>query len=156
ATANGSMKEDPFIPRVALSWQQTDTSMFYASGAQGYRSGGVNKAVPDICENDLRTLGIAGGGDYESDTTDSYAAGWKGSLFDRRLSLQASAYHTTWNGIQQQIRLPCAFSMVANTASAVSKGLDLNINWRATDALTLSAAVGYTNAEYQDTIIIGT
>ena len=155
ATAKGAMKEDPFIPRVAISWQQTDTSMFYASWAQGYRSGGVNKAVPDICENDLKTLGISGGGAYESDTTDSYEAGWKGSLFDRRLSLQASAYHTTWDGIQQQIRLPCAFSMVANTASAVSKGLDLNINWRATDGLTLSAAVGYTNAEYQDTIIIG-
>lgn len=156
ATAAGSMKEEPFTPRVALSWEPTDTSLFYASWAQGYRSGGVNKAVPDICENDLKTLGISGGGSYASDTTDSYELGWKGSLFERRLSVQASVYHTTWDDIQQQIRLPCAFSMVANTASAVSKGVDLNLNWRATDALTLSAAIGYTNAEYQDTIIIGT
>lgn len=156
ATAAGSMKEKPFTPRVALSWETSDTSLFYASWAQGYRAGGVNKAVPDICENDLKTLGIAGGGSYASDTTDSYEAGWKGSLFERRLSVQASAYHTTWDGIQQQIRLPCAFSMVANTATAVSKGVDLNLNWRATDALNLSAAIGYTDAEYQDTIIIGT
>ena len=155
ASAAGEMKEEPFTPRVALSWQHTDTSMFYASWAQGYRFGGVNKAVPNICDADLAQLGISGGGTYSSDTTDSYEIGWKGSFFNRSLSLQTSAFHTEWNDIQQQIRLPCAFSMVANTASAVSQGVDLNFNWRVNDGLTLSAGVGYTEAEYQETIIIG-
>lgn len=155
ATAAGAMEEEPFTPRVALSWQIDEESMLYASYARGYRTGGVNKAVPDICAGDLAALGISGGGTYESDTTDSYEIGWKSSMLDRRLVVQTSVFQTTWDSIQQQIRLPCAFSLVANTATAVSQGIDLNVNWRATDNLTLSLAGAYTEAEYEDTIIVG-
>ncbi|WP_395673540.1 TonB-dependent receptor [Phenylobacterium sp.] len=156
ATAAGSLKDTPFTPRVAISWQQSEETLVYGSWAKGYRTGGVNKAVPDICEADLQVLGIRGGNTYDSDTTSSYELGVKSSVLDRRLSFQASVFHTKWNNIQQQIRLPCAFSLVANTASAISKGGDINVSFRVTDGLTLNAAVGYTDAYYTDTIIVGT
>ncbi|ACG78413.1 TonB-dependent receptor [Phenylobacterium zucineum HLK1] len=156
STAAGTLKEKPFTPRVALSWQQSEDTLVYGSYARGYRAGGVNKAVPDICEADLATLGIDGGNTYDSDKTDTYELGVKSALFERRVTFQASVFRTKWKDIQQQIRLPCAFSLVANTASAVSQGGDLSVSFRATDNLTLTAAVGYTDAEYEKTIIVGT
>ena len=116
----------------------------------------MNKAVPDICEADLAKLGIDGGNTYDSDKTKTYEIGVKSAFLDRRVSFQASLFHTKWTDIQQQMRLPCAFSLVANTASAISKGGDLNVTVRPTSALTLNAAVGYTDAYYNDTIIVGT
>ncbi|WP_334164008.1 TonB-dependent receptor [Phenylobacterium sp.] len=156
ARAAGKLSEKPFTPRVALSWQQSDDTLIYGSYAKGYRTGGVNKAVPDICAADLAVLGIEGGNTYASDKTRTYEVGVKSAFLDRRISFQASLFHTKWTDIQQQIRLPCAFSLVANTATAISKGGDLNVTARPVEGLTLSAAVGYTDAYYDSTIIVGT
>ncbi|WP_257818300.1 TonB-dependent receptor [Phenylobacterium sp. J367] len=123
---------------------------------RGTGPAGVNKAVPDICAADLAVLGIEGGNTYDSDKTKTYELGVKSAFFDRRVSFQASVFHTKWTDIQQQIRLPCAFSLVANTASAISKGGDINVVVHPVDGLTLSAAVGYTDAYYDSTIIVGT
>lgn len=155
ARANGSLKETPFIPKVALSWQATPDALFYASYAKGYRTGGVNKALPDTCSSEAAALGISPGV-YKSDTTSSYEVGAKGRLLDGRLQYEASAYHIKWNNIQQQLRLNCAFSLVANTASATSEGFDLNLNFEPVDGLLLGAGVGYTDATYDKTIQIGT
>ncbi len=154
ATAAGELKEEPFTPRVAVSWQATPDNLFYASYAKGYRPGGTNKAVPDLCAADLAVLGIPGGETYASDETSSYEVGWKASLFEG-LSFQASAYRTKWDDIQQRFRLPCAFSLVANTATAVSKGVDLSFSYRPVEQLVLTGAFGYTDAEYTETVIVG-
>ena len=154
--AAGKLSDKPFTPRIALSWQQSDDTLIYGSFAKGYRTGGVNKAVPDICEADLAALGIDGGNTYDADKTKTYEVGVKSAFLDRRVSFQASLFHTKWTDIQQQMRLPCAFSLVANTATAVSKGGDLNVTVRPTSALTVNAGVGYTDAYYNDTIIVGT
>jgi len=153
--AFGELKEKPFIPKVALSWQATPDALFYASYAKGYRTGGVNKALPDTCSAEAAALGITPGV-YKSDTTNSYEIGAKGRLFAGRLQYEASAYHIKWNNIQQQLRLNCAFSLVANTASATSEGFDLNLNFEPIDGLLLGAGVGYTDATYDKTIQIGT
>ncbi len=155
ATAQGKLKEKPFTPRVALSWQATPDNLFYASYAKGYRPGGTNKAVPDLCAADLAVLGIPGGETYSSDTTASYEVGWKARPLEG-LSFQASAFRTKWDDIQQRFRLPCAFSLVANTATAVSKGVDLSLSYRPVERFVLTGAVGYTDAEYTETVIVGT
>lgn len=152
---SGKLKETPFIPKVALSWQATPDTLLYASFAKGYRTGGVNKALPSTCAAEAAALGISPSV-YNSDTTNSYEVGAKGRLFDGRLQYEASAYHIKWNNIQQQLRLNCAFSLVANTASATADGFDLNLNVEPIDGLLLGAAVGYTDATYDKTIQIGT
>jgi iron complex outermembrane recepter protein len=156
STAVGSLKENPFLPKVGLSFQATPNSLYYASFARGYRTGGVNKALPDICDAEAQALGIGNAAVYKSDRTDSYEIGMKNRLLGGALQLDVSAFYTKWNNIQQQLRLQCAFSLVANTASATSKGFEANINIRPDDSFSFGAAVGYTDATYDDTIQIGT
>ncbi len=43
--------------------------------------------------------------------------------------------------------LDCGFSFTGNVGKAVSKGGELELSGRVTDALTLSAAIGYTDAK---------
>ncbi|WP_395670545.1 TonB-dependent receptor [Phenylobacterium sp.] len=155
-SAQGELKNSPFVPKVALSYQANDANLFYASYAEGYRTGGVNKSVPGTCAADLAVLGLSSPKTYEPDRTNSYEIGSKNRLFGGRLEMEASAYYIKWKNIQQQIRLPCQFSLVANTGQATSKGFDLNVNVEPTDGLILSAAVGYNDSEYTNTILVGT
>ncbi len=149
--AFGSLKETPFVPKIALSWQADPDFLVYASYAKGYRTGGVNKALPDVCLPEAASLGLTPGV-YKSDTTHSYEIGTKGRLFDRRLQFEASAFRIKWNDIQQQIRMQCAVSLVANTVSATSKGFDLNLNLSLAEGLLVGASVGYTDAAYDKTV----
>ena len=156
ASASGNLKENPFLPKVALAFQATPDSLYYASFARGYRTGGVNKALPDICNAEAQALGITNADVYKSDRTDSYEIGTKNRLLGGALQLDVSGFYTKWNNIQQQLRLQCAFSLVANTASATAKGFEANINIRPDSTFNFGAAVGYTDATYDDTIQIGT
>ncbi len=154
--ASGQLKGSPLTPRVALRFQADEYNMYYASYAKGYRTGGVNKGIPNTCNADLATLGIAAPKTYEPDTTQSYELGAKNRFFDNRLQVDAAVFYTKWKNIQQQIRLPCSYSIVGNTGQAVSKGFDLSANFRVTDSLELSAAVGYNDAYYTNTLLVGT
>lgn len=77
----------------------------------------------------------------------SYELGAKSSLFDRRLSIQASAYYIDWTGIQTSVFLPsCAETFTTNRGHAVSQGFDLQIAAIVAEGLKVNANVGYTDA----------
>ncbi len=152
--AQGELKTKPFTPKIALSWQADPANLLYASYAEGYRTGGVNKGVANTCAGDVAELGVNDVRTYQPDRTKSYEVGAKNRLFDGLLRLEASAYIIKWSNIQQQVRPPCAFSLVINSGEATSKGFDLNVNLEPAEGLTLSAAVGYNKATYDNTIQI--
>ncbi len=155
---DGRQNETPITPKVGLSWQADSNNLFYATAAKGYRIGGANPPFPQAaCQADLDALGITGvPSSYNSDTVMSYELGSKNRLFDRRLSLAASAYYVRWSDIQQANALnSCGFQYTANLGTAVSKGFDVQGQWNVTDALQLELAVGYTDARYSKTTLSG-
>lgn len=154
----GSIKETPFTPKVSLSYDAGENLMFYSTYARGFRTGGVNKAVPmPACSAGLAALGLNGTPPtYNSDTTDSYELGSKGRIGGGLLSFEASVYQINWNNIQQSIRLTCAYPVTLNTGRARSRGFDINLNMRPTNNLRLGLTVGYNNAKYLDTLKSGT
>jgi iron complex outermembrane receptor protein len=155
ATATGVQKSKPFLPKANLAFQATPTALYYATYSEGYRTGGVNKTLPSTCATEAASLGISPA-TFEPDRTKSYEVGTKNRVAGGALQYEISGYVVKWKNIQQQLRLQCAFSLVANTASATSKGFDANITLRPTDKLTFGAAVGYVDATYDKTIQIGT
>jgi outer membrane receptor protein involved in Fe transport len=126
--------------------------------AKGYRIGGVNPPAPaSRCAADLAALGVTDTPEtYRSDHVWSYEAGVKSTLFDRRLSLQSSAYWIDWDRIQQSVSLPrCGFQFTANLGSAVSRGFDLALQARPTADLSLSFSLAYVDARFEDTVTGG-
>jgi outer membrane receptor protein involved in Fe transport len=139
---------NPTTPRVALSYQVTPDHLLYASASKGFRIGGGNSPLPPGCTGS----GFNPAG-YEPDWVWSYEIGAKDKLLDNRLEFDTSVYHALWSNIQQLvIAAPCGISYVGNTGHAESNGFDMSVRALVTEALSVNAKIGYTNAFYTETV----
>src|SRR5690606_34365576 len=100
-TVSGRHKETPFVPRLAVSYQATPNALYYASYAEGYRTGGVNRSLPDVCEAEAALLGLGDASVYGADRTQSYEIGSKNRLFGGLLQYDVSLFYTKWKDIQR-------------------------------------------------------
>jgi iron complex outermembrane recepter protein len=141
--------ETPFTPKVSVSYQLTQSHLFYATYAKGFRVGGANAPLPSYCDTDVQALGYSSAPlTYKSDSTQSYEIGAKNN-FNNVLKLASSIYYIRWNNIQQSVYVPgsCGLQFTDNLGKAVAKGFDLQAD-AALGPVTLEAAVGYTSARY--------
>jgi len=69
-----------------------------------------------------------------------------------------SAFYIDWKNIQQNVILPASgFDFETNVGRATSYGIEFEAKLRATDALTLDAALGLVHATFaEDTLALGT
>ncbi|CAM3774155.1 TonB-dependent receptor [Roseateles saccharophilus] len=157
ARYTGSGQEHPVTPKVGLSYQATQDSLYYATVSKGFRSGGVNAslATNPTCQTDLNNLGGTNVEPllYKSDSVWSYELGSKQTLADGAAQLSGSLYLIRWSNVQTQVELPtCGFGYIANMGAATSKGFDMELQVKASKALTLSASLGYDKAEYSQSV----
>lgn len=148
---SGETDENPYTPKIGLSYTPAEGSLYYATAAKGFRIGGANAPFPfTFCQADLDELQITTiPQTYTSDTVWNYEAGTRNQFLDGRMTTAFSVFHAEWNAIQQANFLPsCGFQYTANLGQAESDGFDLQTTMRLTDDLTLDGMVGYTNARY--------
>ena len=154
---SGEQKDRPITPKFGVSFQADPDDLLYASASKGFREGGVNAPVSDLCNGQLASLGLnqAPPG-FKSDSVWSYEIGSKNAFNNRRLEIETSAYIIDWTGIQQSIYLSsCGMTFTSNIGKARSKGFDLSMQAHPINNLTLTAAAGYTKAEYTQTVVGG-
>ena len=145
--------ENGFNPKFLLQWDVTDDLNLYTSAAKGFRTGGINGNVPiGLCGPELDDLGIdpSNATTFDSDSLWSYELGFKSMFANNRVSLNGAVYYIQWSDIQQLNRLACGFQFVQNAGEAESKGFELELTAAPMQGLTLSAGVGYTDAEITD------
>jgi iron complex outermembrane recepter protein len=133
-----------------LAWQLNGDNMIYASAAKGYRVGGVNTGVGNICGADLQTLGLSQAPDkYASDNLWSYEAGGKNTFLDHRLQINSSLFWIDWRNIQQNVYLPsCGEQFTANLGHVVSRGGDVDIQFKPVSSVFLQLTAAYTDAKF--------
>jgi iron complex outermembrane recepter protein len=151
--ANGSA----VTPKATISYDLSPTSMIYASAAEGYRDGGVNRPVPiPLCSADLATLGLTQApGMYKSDKLWSYEVGAKSRALQDSLVISGALFDIRWNNIQTDIILPtCSFDIKANIGSAESRGVELEATQRFLDRITVSLGGNYTSAKIVEPVTI--
>ncbi len=154
-TSAGSSVDHPLTPKANISYT-TDTGLYYATAAKGYRIGGANAVLPNICAAQLASLGVSGTAPpYSSDSVWSYEVGAKQRFAENRAELQASAFKIDWQGIQGVIPLnTCALSYTGNFGKATSRGFDLQGQFRLTQDFTLEGSMSYTDAHYTETVSV--
>lgn len=157
AIISGEQSERPVTPKFGLSYQANDDNLFYVSAARGFRPGGAQRIPPVSCAANLAALGITTPpATFDADSVWSYEVGAKNRLLGDRLQVSTSVYWIDWTDIQQVVPLrSCGQSFISNLGKATSKGFDLALDALIADSLTLGVAVGYTNAEYSDTLRSG-
>jgi iron complex outermembrane recepter protein len=137
-------------PKGVISYDVSESTMVYASAAEGFRIGGINRPVPvPLCSGDLASLGLTQApNSYKSDSLWSYEVGAKTRALQNTLSVSGSVFDIRWNNIQTDIVLPtCTFDIKDNIGSAESRGVELEITQRLLDRLTLTVGGNYTSAK---------
>ena len=134
--------EDKVSYNFALAYEVTPTTSLYARVASGFRPGGANNAAG------ARDQGITGVPDqFTADTLWNYEIGAKTYLLDRMLYLELAYYHIDWSKQQISITDPGGtFVYVANAGRSRVNGVELQLNARPTDGLTMNFGVTYTDS----------
>jgi outer membrane receptor protein involved in Fe transport len=146
----------PVTPRFVLNYQPNTDTLIYASAAKGFRPGGINTTLPDACFAGTGVSPQAAAAPFSSDSLWQYEIGTKDSLLDHRMTVTASVYYIKWKNIQQFVYLACGLGIDYNTGEVTGKGGDLDIQWRALDALTLGITASYTDSSFDDNVVLGT
>lgn len=157
APTSASASEKPITPKGVLSWEPDRDNLYYVSASKGYRVGGVNVGVGTICEGDLQALGLPVGPNglhqvptkFASDNLWSYEIGGKNSFLDHRLQINSSLFWINWRNIQQNVYLPsCGEQFTANLGQVVSRGGDIDIQFKPIDSVFLELTAAYTDAKF--------
>lgn len=140
-----------------LSYKPTPDSLLYASWAEGFRLGRPQARLnPVLCDNNPRdgvvdgtSVTIESTGTISSDFLENYEIGGKLTLFDRRISIDASVYHIKWDGLPIRTRAgTCTY--IANAGAATSDGVEFQASLLLQDDLRLDFGGSYNKAELSE------
>lgn len=122
--------------RAGLNFKPSEDTLLYGLVARGVKSGGFFNGIT------TSTFALA---PYRPETLTDYEAGFKARLFDRSLSIEASAFWYDYEDLQTQTFTNVgAVSLIklGNVDKATVKGLDIQAVWLPVDGLSLNAGLG--------------
>ena len=137
--------EDRLGGTVKVSYRINPDLMTYVSYASSHKSGGYNLDRARI------TAGVINPDtSFEAETVKAYEAGFKSTLVDGDLTLNAAAFHQTFKHFQLNTFTGISF-VVASIPKVVSKGVDADIAWRTPiEGLTATGGLTYAVTQYDD------
>lgn len=166
------------LPKFALQYDFSPTSMIYVSASKGYKSGGYNEqAFSKILQTELQqslmknmkeqmppqfadfipTIPISDQPledqvSYDPETSWAYELGGRYEMFERRLSLNYTLFYSNVNNIQI-IKLQdqgTSGRTVDNAGKSTSKGVEISVRYNPTTNFTLFSEYGFASAKFKN------
>lgn len=141
----GDRDEQVTTPMLNLQWDVSIDTMLYASVSTGYKAGGFdarsNRAVLPNGEAAL---------EFEEEQALAFEVGAKLGLLDGAAEMNIAAFRTEYDDLQVSVFDGVLGFDVQNAASATTQGLEVDGRWQATDYITLSGAIAYTDFAFED------
>ena len=145
-------EDDDILWKFNVSYDLSDEMMVYSTFSQGYRHGGAN-AIPSAANGDpfgepnadaIRT--------YGKDDVDNYEIGLKGRTHN--LAYTVSVFYVDWSDPQlNTVSDWYGFYIATNGESAVTQGIELELNGNLGDYLHYRLGYTYVDAELDDDFI---
>jgi len=134
---------DDTIYKISLNYNLNDDSMIYGLYSQGFRLGGINS--PRAAITGRVPL------EYQPDYLDNYEFGIKSRWLDNRLTINADFFLMEWSDYQYGAN-PGAWWLrgTVNARTAETKGVEVQVNWQATDRLLLTLDLFNGNPEFTE------
>jgi iron complex outermembrane receptor protein len=126
-------------PKFNITYKFDPDRMIYATYSKGFRPGGVNRN---------------GGGSippYQPDYLKNYEIGWKTSWFDNRLRFNGAVFREDWSNFQFSYLGPNSLTIITNAGQARIDGLETDLEFAATQNLTLTSGFSWLNARLTQT-----
>ena len=161
--ANIESSENFVTPRVTLEFKATDDMMLYATVGKGVKPGGYSTvtgggwqdanfdctpATLATCYDEFR---------YKAENLIDYELGAKTEWFDGRLRVNPGFFFFDYSDKQvgsQLVVNNVAIGRITNAGKAEVKGLDLDMNWAATENLLFHLNYTFLDGEYTDFPIV--
>ena len=140
----GSVKDDAILPSVTLTYDHNDNTNFYFRYSDGFKAGGFDP---------LERSGVPGRLTYDPETVNAYEVGMKSIWFDDTLALNLALYRSDYKDLQQavvQFAAGGAFVVTQNVGGLTSQGVEVQLDWAATDYLTFSTDFAAMDVYYKD------
>lgn len=126
-----------WTPKLEIDFKPAKGVLVYGSVTRGFKSGGFN-----ITSANPRS-------GFQPEFLWSYEAGFKGDLLDRRLRLNAAAFHYDYSDLQVQSFITPGVTDISNAATATVNGVEVETVARPSAGLELGASVSYLDATYK-------
>ncbi|HEX5343340.1 MAG TPA: TonB-dependent receptor [Duganella sp.] len=136
-------------PRFAAAYRLDEDHTVYASAGKGFRYGGNNQPVPfDFCGQNAPST-------FEPDSLWNFEAGSKNTLFDRRVTFNASAYLIKWKDVQVFNKLPCTYYFTQNAGKIRSEGVELESFFKISRQASVGVSATFNHAYAVDKVVTG-
>jgi len=126
--------EDVFTWSLTPQFKLGEDAMLYAKVSTGYQPGGPNVVA----------VGLPSA--VDSSTLTSYELGWKAGFDQQRVLVDVVAYQIDWQDIQVASQVNGVSGLV-NGGEATSRGVELSLQWRPVDGLSLGLNAAYNDAK---------
>jgi iron complex outermembrane recepter protein len=126
-------------PKLNLTYKFDHDRMIYATYSKGFRPGGVNRN---------------GGGTippYQPDYLKNYEVGWKTTWFDNRLRFNGAIFREDWSNFQFSYLGQNSLTIITNAGQARIDGLETDVEFAATQSLTLTGGFSLLDAKLTQT-----
>jgi len=134
------------VYRVSAEYQLNDDMMVYATWGEGYRPGGLNRFCTTRAIDGLGNQGSSNiGCEFLADVLTAQEFGFKGSLLDGKVRLNAAAFWQKWDDFQFS-RLDTSVSpltLTYNVGNAESNGFEFDFIAMLTPNWSLSGAASF-------------
>jgi len=143
---NGSVEsrelsDDGFTWRLTGRYDLTEAANLYASYSRGRRAAVLSAAAPSA------PGGAANFTVSPAETVDAFELGIKADMRERGLRFDAAVYLYDYQNFQTRELVGSGF-ITSNAGEARSHGVELQGDWRASDAVSLFATYAYSHARF--------
>lgn len=128
-----------------LEYTLSDDVMLYGNVSQGYKSGGFQDTPSNTAGATVP---------YDPETVLSYEAGIKSEFMDRRLRVNGAIFLMDYKDLQVEFTNDvCLCNIVSNASDAKIQGVEIEVDFAATDDLLVWFKGSFLDTEYEDYVI---
>ena len=143
---------DALQPKISLSYDLSDNTTLFGSWGVGFKTGGFNNLggteIISLFLVNPDGLPVAPPEIYEEETSSSFEVGFRSTLLDGNLQLNAAAFHTAVDDMQFFEFYVGPFGLLRTVESideVTIQGFEIGASWQMTDGLRVDA--GYSTID---------
>ena len=143
---------DALQPKISLSYDLSDNTTLFGSWGVGFKTGGFNNLggteIISLFLVNPDGLPVAPPEIYEEETSSSFEVGFRSTLLDGNLQLNAAAFHTEVDDMQFFEFYVGPFGLLRTVESideVTIQGFEVGASWQMTDGLRVDA--GYSTID---------
>ena len=142
---SGNKEWSEFTPRVGVEYQANDRVMYYASYAEGFKSGGfdmrANESVNPLANEP-----------FDPENVNTFEFGIKSDWLDNSLRVNAAAFYTDYEDMQITVQRAVGqndfATQVVNAGESEIKGFEIEAQAYVNDQFNFNLAIGFIDAEF--------